>query len=85
MIKLSSDRKIPTLFTAGNAYWCANGTVTPISGGGFTYVQGTTGNNGPVRCVYDDWYWEKSQWPRMDSRGDHPYKYNQFTWGDEIN
>ena len=85
MIKLSSDKKIPTLFTAGNAYWCANGKVTPISGGGFTYNPGTTGNNGPVRCVYDDWYWENSQWPRMASRGDHPYKYNQFTWGDEIN
>ena len=85
MIKLSADGKIPTLFSAGSAYWCANGKVTPNDGGGFTYAPGTNGNNGPVRCVYDDWYWENSQWFRMTERGNHPYKYNQFTWGDEIN
>lgn len=85
MVKLSADGKIPTLFTNGNAYWCANGKVTPLQGGGVNPTVGTGGNNGPVRCVYDDWYWENSQYPRMESRGDHPNKYNQFTWGDEIN
>lgn len=84
IINLSADGKIPTLFNNGSAYWCANGQVTPLTGGGFTPNVGTSGTYA-VRCVYDDWYWEYSQWPRMASRGDHPNKYNQFTWGDEIN
>ena len=84
IIKLSADGKIPELFSTGSAYWCANGKVTPNTGGGFTPSVGTSGN-GPVRCVYDDWYWEHSQWPRMASRGNHPNKYDKFTWGDEIN
>lgn len=78
LIKLSADGKIPTLFTAGSAYWCANGKVTPRAGGGFSATVGTGGSNGPVRCVYDDWYWEQSQWPRLTNK-------NVFTWGDEIN
>lgn len=82
IIKLSADGKIPTLFNNGSAYWCANGTVTP-NNNGISETTGTGGNNA-VRCVYDDWYWENTQWPRMTSRGDHPNKYNQFTWGDEI-
>lgn len=79
VIKLSSDGKIPNLFNTTNRYWCANGTV--ISGG--DPVVTNTGSY-YVRCVYDDWYWENSQYPRMESLGDHPNKYNQFTWGDEI-
>ena len=82
IIKLSADGKIPTLFNNGSAYWCANGQVTPQTGGGVTTNVGTSGNYA-VRCVYDDWYWEYSQYPRMESRGEHPNKYNQFTWGDE--
>ena len=83
MVTLSADGKIPTLFSAGSAYWCANGKVTPQNNGEVNTSVGTGGNNGPVRCVYDDWYWEYSKWPRMASRGEHPTKYNQFTWGDE--
>ena len=84
MVKLSADGKIPTLFSIGSAYWCANGKVEPQQGGGFDPTVGTSGN-GPVRCVYDDWYWENSRYPRMAERGNHPNKYNQFIWGDEIN
>lgn len=84
IIKLSRDGKIPTLFNDGSKYWCANGTVTPKATGGIEETIGTGGENA-VRCVYDDWYWEHSLWPRMASRGDHPNKYNQFTWGDEVN
>ena len=75
IIKLSSDGKIPTLFSNGSAYWCANGTVTPKSGGGYTIGTSTSGKR-PVRCVYDDWYWEQSAVPRLNN-------YNIFTWGDE--
>lgn len=80
IIKLSNDKKIPNLFNTTNRYWCANGTV--LSGGNPVVT-----NKGTyyVRCVYDEWYWVNSQWPRMASRGNHPNKYNQFTWGDEIN
>lgn len=75
IIKLSSDGKIPTLFSEGSKYWCANGSVTPQDGGGYTTSLSTTGN-GPVRCVYDDWYWERSAVPRLSN-------YTIFTWGDE--
>ena len=75
IIKLSSDGKIPTLFSEGSKYWCANGSVTPQDGGGYTTSLSTTGN-GPVRCVYDDWYWERSAVPRLS-------KFDVFTWGDE--
>ena len=74
IIKLSSDGKIPELFSEGSAYWCANGKVTPKDGGGYNASTGTTGN-GPVRCVYDDWYWEKTDVPRLTNK-------NVFTWGD---
>lgn len=83
IIKLSRDGHIPTLFNTGSAYWCANGTVTPNNNSGISETVGTNGTNS-VRCVYDDWYWEHTQWPRMASRGNHPNKYNQFTWGDEV-
>ena len=74
IIKLSSDGKIPELFSEGSAYWCANGKVTPKDGGGYDATTGTSGN-GPVRCVYDDWYWEKTAVPRLTNK-------NVFTWGD---
>lgn len=74
IIKLSSDGKIPELFSEGSAYWCANGKVTPKDGGGYDATTGTSGN-GPVRCVYDDWYWEKTAVPRLTDK-------EVFTWGD---
>lgn len=83
IIKLSRDGHIPTLFNTGSAYWCANGTVTPNNNSGISETVGTNGTNS-VRCVYDDWYWENSLYPRMQSLGNHPSKYNRFTWGDEI-
>jgi len=76
MIKLSADGKIPSLFTVNNAYWCANGAVTPLNGGGYSISKSTAGNNKPVRCVYDEWYWENSDYPRLTDK-------TQFTWGDK--
>lgn len=83
--KLYADGKIPSLFSSGTTYWHATGSVTPNQNGNVTTNTSTSGSNNTVRCVYDDWYWEHSTWPRMASRGDHPGKYNQFTWGDEVN
>lgn len=75
IIKLSADQKIPTLFSPDSKYWCANGTVTPNNNGGYTTSNSTSGE-GPVRCVYDEWYWEKSEYPRLADK-------TKFTWGDE--
>ena len=79
IIKLSADQKIPTLFSPGSKYWCANGTVEPNNNGGYS-TSTTFGNNdeNPVRCVYDEWYWEKSAYPRLPDN-----KKDTFTWGDE--
>lgn len=79
IIKLSADGIIPTLFTENSEYWCANGTVTPNNNGG--YSTSTSFNNNTtnaVRCVYDEWYWEKSDYPRLPDN-----KKGTFTWGDE--
>lgn len=72
MIRLSADKKIPELFNI--TYWCANGTVSQQ--GNFTAT--TTSSDTYVRCVYDEWYWGKSTYPRLKeaNRG-------TFTWGDE--
>lgn len=78
IVQLSAQQVIPELFTAGNAYWCAGGRVTPNSNGSVTISESTGNNNttSPVRCVYDEWYWEKSAYPRM------PENNVTFTWGD---
>lgn len=72
MIKLSKDEKITKLFNT--TYWCANGTVS--EDGTFT---ATTSSKYYVRPVYDEWYWEKSDYPRLTGT----YK-EFFVWGDEV-
>ena len=76
IVQLSADGVIPTLFSVNNNYWCAGGKATPLNGGGVSIVQNTGGNNGPVRCVYDEWYWENSKYPRLSGND------VAFTWGD---
>lgn len=70
--KLSSDGKIPHLYSNNGYYWTAtgkcqyftNGTVNPST---------STSDDAFVRCVYDEWYWGDDQiTPKT-----------QFTWGDE--
>ena len=75
IVRLSSYKIIPELFTPNNNYWCANGTANPNANGGVTITENTTGN-GPVRCVYDEWYWENTPYPRMLNTN------VTFTWGD---
>ena len=72
MILLSSYGVIPSLFTASMNYWCASGIV---SGQGVA-SDVTTGSN-VARCVYDEWYWENSEYKRL------PGDTIAFTWGDE--
>jgi hypothetical protein len=80
--KLFLDELIPPLFYGTTAYWCANGKVQP-SGDNVTFTTDKTGSS-PVRCVYDEWYWEHSDHPRMTPlTSSHPNMYNGFTWGDD--
>ena len=84
VIRLSVDEKIPALFSSGMAYWCANGTVTPQNGGYNTSTDKT--GTSVLRCVYDEWYWEKQ---RLNGGANPPVNQlpesqrNTFTWGDE--
>lgn len=72
LIKLSTNGKIRSLFSAssGNAYW-ASGNEARF-GSAFTDMSGTTpsvstnaitysGSNVYCRCVYDTWYWGTDQ------------------------
>lgn len=88
--KLYIDDLIPPLFYEGTEYWCANGVIQSSNNKVEHTTSFSTTETHPVRCVYDEWYWENSTWPRMPERKnnngevrDHPNKYNQFTWGDE--
>ena len=78
IIKLSADEKIPTLFTNNSDYWCANGSVKPNKETGYSTNYTTNSGSKYVRCVYDEWYWEKSNYPRLANENK-----GTFTWGDE--
>ena len=78
IVQLSADNVIPTLFTEGSAYWCSGGQATPLEGGGVT-LNNTTSGSTYVRCVYDEWYWEMSEYPRIPATNS-----TTFIWGDEI-
>ena len=80
MVTLSSYDIIPDLFSTGIGYWYAGGTVT-ANNGNLTVTEGTTGGGygggtNVVRCVYDEWYWGNSEYPRM------PGENIDFAWGD---
>ena len=75
IVGLSAKGVIPVLFgTAGKdedtKYWSANGAVNvnPVKG---TVSATTSTSDGPVRCVYDLWYWTD----KCDKK--------TFTWGDK--
>lgn len=53
IVNLSVQGKIPRLFNNGSDYFTAQGLVT--IGNTLQYSSGS----GYVRCVYDEWYWEK--------------------------
>ena len=75
IVQLSAWKVIPTLFGTTDSdteakYWSANGAVIVKAKSG-TVTSTTDTDNGPVRCVYDTWYWTD--------------KCNKttFTWGDK--
>jgi hypothetical protein len=72
--KLSSEGKIPHLYSNNGNYWTATGRCTYYTNG--TVDESTSFNDNTtafVRCVYDEWYWGSEQ---LDDR-------TIFTWGDE--
>ena len=75
IVQLSAWKVIPTLFGTTDSdteakYWSANGAVIVKAKSG-TVTSTTDTDDGPVRCVYDTWYWTD--------------KCNKttFTWGDK--
>ena len=76
IMKLSTDEKIPELFTYDTTgYWSAQGRFRAIldSEGNLSIV--SQSGEGAVRCVYDEWYWENEPLEKVNG------KY-RFTWGD---
>ena len=72
--KLSSEGKIPHLYSDEGNYWTATGRCTYYTNG--TVNESTSFNDNTtafVRCVYDEWYWGSEQ---LDDK-------TIFTWGDE--
>lgn len=65
IMSLSTSKKIPFLFfsgptaSSGTRYWTAQGPVTSDNG----TIKLTTDNSANVRCVYDEWYWENTNYP----------------------
>lgn len=67
--QLSSEKKIPHLFSNGGDYWTATGRCRYYTNG--TVSESTSSSNSYVRCVYDEWYWTDT----VDK--------GTFTWGDK--
>lgn len=60
IVNLSQTNKIPILFTRNGNYFCAQGQVhIPNTEGEVTLTTNTDDYDMSVRCVYDEWYWEK--------------------------
>jgi hypothetical protein len=66
--QLSSEKKIPHLFSNEGYYWTATGRCRYYTNG--TVSESTDTNDSYVRCVYDEWYWTDT----VDK--------GTFTWGD---
>ena len=74
---LSAKGVIPRLFGSGSsttAYWCAYGTVTVDTSNNKISYSSSESGDAYARCVYDEWYWENSEYSRVAA--------NTYTWGD---
>ena len=60
-----------TVYNGTNSEWEGNRIPSPVYGS--TY---TSSDTKYVRCVYDDWYGEKTTHATLPDRG-------AFTWGDQ--
>ena len=62
-----------TIYNGTNDQWPANENRIPSPVHNTEYASSDTKY---VRCVYDDWYWEKTTYATLASKG-------TFTWGDQ--
>ena len=69
--KLSSENKIPHLYSNNGKYWTSTEYCTYSTSGTVTEGNNTNGD-AFVRCVYDEWYWGSEQLTNK----------TVFTWGD---
>lgn len=78
IVSLSSKGKIPLLFNIGASYWTAQGLCRINNDGTITLSTSTT-DEGYVKGVYDDWYWDQypQYTPPQNANGTFP-----FRWGD---
>ena len=81
MAQLTADNLIPRLLGGDDEedtdYWSNNGYVTVPGGKSSSSLSDNTGTSGTkyVRCVYDEWYWEKTTHATVTK--------SSFTWGDQ--
>ena len=79
---------LPGVYLENYDYWCAHGLGEPENGVVvMNYISNSQGGGyssiTPVRCVYDEWYWENSQTYRLGVDANGTYSpFNTFTWGD---
>ena len=80
--KLNADGKIVLLLGSDSGttpYWCNSGYVTVEKNKAPIYTPSTSNSEDTyVRCVYDDWYWSVTAYPRLQTGR------NNFRWGDEL-
>ena len=69
---LCAKKVIPELFYDRCRYWSSTTAYQYNSTNGT--FSSTTNSSAYVRCVYDEWYWENSEYATVPN--------NQFTWGD---
>ena len=79
---------LPGVYLENYDYWCAHGLGEPENGVVvMNYISNSQGGGyssiTPVRCVYDEWYWENSETYRLGVDASGTYRpFNTFTWGD---
>lgn len=82
MAQLTKDKLIPRLLGGDDSddtdYWSNNGYVTVPGGTSSSSLSDDTDKTGTryVRCVYDEWYWEDTQYEKAPDIA-------VFTWGDQ--
>ena len=76
---LCANGLLPTIFSNDAYYWAADG-VYQYKSGSFTK---TTQTKALSRCVYDEWYWEQSDYAKLSpSLTGSNGTYGTFVWGD---
>ena len=78
---LMAYRKMPSSFANGGNYWTATGVYT-FSTESKSFTANTSATTAVLRCVYDEWYWENSDYSTLSHDTSVTPNYTQFVWGD---